>query len=304
MPIPERQLNTWSNQGAVQTSASTHKSVESCIKKVNWNDDVNYVTYLQGSYPNYTNIYGNSDVDLVVEFTSIFSKNLSALTESQKEEYRTNHNPAKYSLSTFKESVVLQLKSCYGDSNVVVGNKAILVKGDGSRLDCDVVVCNPYRKYISYSSSNENYIEGILFETEHDTPTKTIINYPKVHLKNGSVKNRNENTSGNFKPSVRVLKNMKATMIDRNYITKELAPSYFLECLIYNSQNSNFKQSTYNEIAVSIINQFSADLKNGNMATYLVQNEQRKLFGSEDQQWNIEDATTFVNQLIKFWNEY
>jgi hypothetical protein len=40
------------------------------------------------------------------------------------------------------------------------------------------------------------------------------------------------------------------------------------------------------------------------MATYLVQNEQRKLFGSEDQQWNIEDATTFVNQLIKFWNEY
>jgi hypothetical protein len=97
---------------------------------------------------------------------------------------------------------------------------------------------------------------------------------------------------------------MKATMIDRNYITKELAPSYFLECLIYNSLNSNFRQSTYNGIAVSIINQFSADLKNGNMATYLVQNEQRKLFGSEDQQWNIEDATTFVNQLIKFWNEY
>jgi len=29
-----------------------------------------------------------------------------------------------------------------------------------------------------------------------------------------------------------------------------------------------------------------------------------KLFGSEDQQWNIEDATIFVNQLIKFWNEY
>ena len=304
MPIPERQLNTWSNQGAVQTSATTHKSVESCIKKVNWNDDVNYIIYLQGSYPNYTNIYGNSDVDLVVEFTSIFSKNLSALTESQKEEYRTNHNSAKYSLSAFKESVVFQLKSCYGDSNVVVGNKAILVKGEGARLDCDVVVCNPYRKYISYSTSNENYIEGILFETDHDTPTKTIINYPKVHLKNGSVKNRHENTSGNFKPSVRVLKNMKATMIDRNYITKELAPSYFLECLIYNSQNSNFRQSTYGAIAISIINQFSADLKNGNMANYLVQNEQRKLFGSEDQQWIIEDATTFVNQLIKFWNEY
>ncbi|MGQ3677979.1 nucleotidyltransferase domain-containing protein [Tenacibaculum discolor] len=304
MPIPERQLNTWSNQGAVQSSAATHKSVENCIKKVNWNDDVNYVTYLQGSYPNYTNIYGNSDVDLVVEFRSIFSKNLSALTESQKNEYRAHYKPAKYSLSVFKTSVVKQLKSCYGENNIVVGNKAILVKGDGNRLDCDVVVCNPYRKYISYSSSNENYIEGILFETEHDTPSKTIINYPKVHLKNGSVKNRQENTNGNFKPSVRVLKNIKASMVNKNYITKELAPSYFLECLIYNSKNSNFQQSSYGDIVVSIINQFSTDLRNGNMANYLVQNEQRKLFGSEDQQWNIDDATIFVNQLIKFWNEY
>ena len=304
MPIPERQLHTWSNQGAVQSSAATHKSVENCIKKVNWNDDVNYVTYLQGSYPNFTNIYGNSDVDLVVEFRSIFSKNLSALTESQKEEYKAHYKTAKYSLSSFKASVLKQLQMCYGENNVVLGNKAILVKGDGSRLDCDVLVCNPYRKYISYSSNNENYIEGILFKTEHDKPSKTIINYPKVHLKNGSAKNRHENTNGNFKPSVRVLKNMKARMVEKNYITKELAPSYFLECLIYNSQNTNFRQSSYGDITVSIINQFSTDLKNGNMANYLVQNEQRKLFGSEDQQWNIQDATTFVNQLIRFWNEY
>ena len=132
----------------------------------------------------------------------------------------------------------------------------------------------------------------------------TIINYPKVHLKNGSIKNRQENTNGNFKPSVRVLKNMKVSMVNKGYITKELAPSYFLECLIYNSENSNFQSNTYQQIAVSIINQFSTDLKNGSMANYLVQNEQRNLFGSEEQQWNIEDATTFVNQLIKFWKEY
>ena len=298
------QLNTWSNRGAVQSSAATHKSVESCIKKVNWNDDVNYVTYLQGSYPNYTNIYGNSDVDLIVEFRSLFSKNLTALSPAQKEEFNTNHSDAKYTLAAFKETVVKQLKSCYGDNNVEVGNKAILVKGDGSRLDCDVVVCNPYRKYISYSSTNDDYIEGILFSTENETPNTTIINYPKVHLKNGSIKNQDGNTNGNFKPSVRVLKNMKASMIDKGYILKELAPSYFLECLIYNSKNTNFQNSTYGSIAASIINQFNSDLINGSMANYLVQNEQRKLFGSEDQQWNIEDATTFVNQLIKFWNEY
>jgi hypothetical protein len=228
MAIPERQLETWSHQGAVQSSAETHKSVENCIKKVNWNSDVNYITYLQGSYPNYTNIYGNSDVDLVVEFRSIFSKNLTALTQEQRRQFDTDYEDAKYSLASFKKAVVEQLKECYGDNNVEVGNKAIVVKGNNSRLDCDVVVCNPYRKYNSYSSLNKSdYIEGIIFKTEHDVPQKTIINYPKVHLKNGSIKNRQENTNGNFKPSVRVLKNMKATMVNRGYITKELAPSYF-----------------------------------------------------------------------------
>jgi hypothetical protein len=305
MAIPERQLETWSHQGAVQSSAETHKSVENCIKKVNWNSDVNYITYLQGSYPNYTNIYGNSDVDLVVEFRSIFSKNLTALTQEQRRQFDTDYEDAKYSLASFKKAVVEQLKECYGDNNVEVGNKAIVVKGNNSRLDCDVVVCNPYRKYNSYSSLNKSdYIEGIIFKTEHDVPQKTIINYPKVHLKNGSIKNRQENTNGNFKPSVRVLKNMKATMVNRGYITKELAPSYFLECLMYNSSNSNYRKSTYSDIMIAIINQFYNDNNDGTMATYLVQNEQRKLFGSEDQQWNIADATTFVTQLIKFWNEY
>jgi hypothetical protein len=265
---------------------------------------VKYETYLQGSYPNYTNIYGNSDVDLVVEFRSIFSKNLSSLTESQKQEFDTKYADAKYTLAAFKLAVIEQLKSCFGESNVKVGNKAILVKGDGNRLDCDVIVCNPYRKYISYLPSSENYIEGIIFRTENETPNRDIINYPKIHLKNGSLKNQQENTSGNFKPSVRVLKNMKAAMIDKGYITKTLAPSYFLECLIYNSDNINFRKNSFSEIAISIINQFSNDVNNGKMANYLVQNEQSKLFGTNDQQWNIDDATIFVNQLIKFWNEY
>jgi hypothetical protein len=305
MAITERQLQTWSNQGAVQTSAATHKSVESCIKKVNWNDDVNYVTYLQGSYPNYTNIYGNSDVDLVVEFRSIFSKDLSALTSNQREQFDSNYSDAKYSLAAFKTSVVKQLKLCYGESSVKVDNKAIVVSGDGSsRLDCDVLVCNPYRKYKSYSTASDDYIEGIVFNTEHYTPKKTIINYPKIHLKNGSSKNSKENTNGNFKPSVRVLKNMKAAMVNKGYITKGLAPSYFLECLVYNSNNSNFLKSTFGEITVAIINQFHNDNKDGTMASYLVQNEQRKLFGNDEQQWSITDATKFVTQLIKFWNEY
>lgn len=304
MAIPERQLEIWSNQGAVQTSVNTHKSVTNCIEKVNWNSEVNYETYLQGSYPNYTNIYGNSDVDLVVEFRSIFSKNLTKLTESQKVVFDTKYADAKYSLSEFKLAVIKQLKLCFGDSNVVVGNKAILIKGDSNRLDCDVIVCNSYRKYISYLPYKEEYIEGIIFRTEKEIPNRDIINYPKIHLKNGSVKNQQEKTNGNFKPTVRVLKNIKASMVQKGYILKTLAPSYFLECLIYNSDDINFRQGSYQEIVDSIINQFHDDIQNGKMIYYLFQNEQDKLFGTTDQQWNIDDATLFVNQLIKFWKEY
>ena len=272
MAIPEKQLLTWSHQGAVQSSALTHKSVTNCIDKNIWNDDVRYVTYLQGSYPNSTNIYGNSDVDLVVEFRSLFSKDLSALTDAQKNQFNSDYSNAKYTLAAFKKSVIEQLQRCYGENNIVVGNKAILVKGNNSRLDCDVIVCNPYRKYISYSPNPESYIEGIIFKAEEtNTP---IINYPKVHLKNGSIKNKQNNTRGNFKPIVRVLKNIKASMVDNGYITKTLAPSYFLECLIYNSDNENFKSHSYSEIVISIINQFYTDLNNGNMEKYLVQNEQ------------------------------
>src|SRR6218665_2121528 len=125
MAIPESQLEIWSHQGAVQSSANTHKSVVNCINKISWKSDVRYETYLQGSYPNYTNIYGNSDVDLVVEFRSIFSKNLSALDESQKQAFDVNYSDAKYSLESFKASIVKQLKSCYGEGNVVICNKAI-----------------------------------------------------------------------------------------------------------------------------------------------------------------------------------
>jgi hypothetical protein len=304
MAIPESQLRTWSNQGATVTSASTHKTVENCIKGHNWNDDVRFITYLQGSYPNYTNIYGNSDVDLIVEFRSIFSKNLTKLTEEQRSIYKSKYDKAKYSLAAFKTAIIKRLNKCFDEKNVIVGDKAILVKGGGStgRLDCDVLVCNPYRNYNSITETSDDYIEGILFETEETK--ERIINYPKVHLNNGANKNTATRANGNYKPTIRVLKNIKAAMVNKGYIVKETAPSYFLECLLYNSLDSNYRNSTYQSIALAILNQFKNDLENGDMENYLVQNEQRKLFGTETQQWNIGDATTFVRQIIKYWNEF
>jgi tRNA nucleotidyltransferase (CCA-adding enzyme) len=67
MPIPFSRLNTWSNQGATTTSSTAYNSVRTALLKstsplANRGVDI----FLQGSYANATNIYGDSDIDVVV----------------------------------------------------------------------------------------------------------------------------------------------------------------------------------------------------------------------------------------------
>src|SRR6266566_4716777 len=82
MAISGTQLSTWSNQGATTSSQATYTSIKAAIDQHKWPDGMKYVVYLQGSYPNFTNIRGNSDVDIVVEMTSMF---FSDLTEEEKQ---------------------------------------------------------------------------------------------------------------------------------------------------------------------------------------------------------------------------
>ena len=84
MPIPESQLKTWSHRGAVRTAKQTHESIRKALEAYNWPSEAQYEVYLQGSYKNYTNIRGDSDVDVVVQLNSTFSHNLS---EDQKRQF-------------------------------------------------------------------------------------------------------------------------------------------------------------------------------------------------------------------------
>lgn len=82
MSIPESQLITWTNQGSVTNSAITHNVLRNALARHNWSSVMRYTDYLQGSYANTTNIRGESDVDIVIECTSIYNDNLS---ESEQE---------------------------------------------------------------------------------------------------------------------------------------------------------------------------------------------------------------------------
>lgn len=114
MAIPESQLETWSKQGAVAQSRDTYGSIKSALEDAN----APYATkdfnvFLQGSYCNYTNVYAESDVDIVIRCDDFFSFDLDDLTSVAKSEFHKAFPAATYGLSDFKNDVATQLKKKY-----------------------------------------------------------------------------------------------------------------------------------------------------------------------------------------------
>ena len=71
-------------------------------------------------------------------------------------------------------------------------------------------------------ASDETHYEGITFWGRHDH--LQVVNYPKLHYDNGVVKNRS--TAGEYKPSVRMLKNARRYLVEHGDIDRTLAPWY------------------------------------------------------------------------------
>jgi hypothetical protein len=284
MPLTESQLEVWANQGAVVLAKQTHESIRYALNRNDWPQDVKYDIYLQGSYKNDTNIRGDSDVDVVVELTSAFYSNLT------EEEKRTlNLTPANYSCSDFTHDVLERLTAYYGDVNIKRGNKCINLVPNTNRLPADIVVCEKYRWY-----SNLTIVaEGITFWTHGNN--SPIISYPEIHTE--KLTSKNGATNGLFKPSVRMFKNARSYLIDKKVIDEKVAPSYLLECLIYNVPNNNFEsnfQNTYRNIVNWLI---SADYSSLTFPSL-----KNSLFGTNDDRWSVDKVTRLLNQLIELWN--
>jgi len=298
MGFSETQLSIWSNQGATTSSALTYNSIKTCIDSINWNEDISYNIYLQGSYKNTTNIRGNSDVDIVVEFQSIFYSNNIDLSKEQLEEFNQTYNDGKYALDDFKSSIIEKLKDYYGKENIKEGDKSIKIIGQNGRLDADIVCCAEYRRYSSFSLKNQiDYNRGIVFWAS-DTKNK-VVNFPIIHFKNGALKNTQ--SSGNYKSTTRIIKNMRLKLVELNLINKDLAPSYFLECLLFNLPANCFQESSNQKNILSILNHLN-DKTDIEVESFYCQHRITKLFGGSDQQWNMESFKIFRKRLIEYWN--
>jgi len=236
--IPEAQLNTWTGVGSVQQSSATYQS----IKNVLDHSDAPYAgrrvdSFLQGSYYNDTNIYGDSDVDIGLRTRSLFHYNIDALPEPQKAEFkRVFPTAAEYDLAAFKKDVVAWLNKNYGGDLDTSGKKALRLKPNGNRRSADVLLVAPHKRYTRYiSEQDRDFVEGVMFFTSSGT---SIINYPKQHSDN--MTSKHQATNNQLKPTVRIFKNIRNKMVEKGMIKPGTAPSYFIEGMLHNVPAEQF----------------------------------------------------------------
>jgi len=287
MPIPEAQLERWSHQGAVTTAKQTHESIRNALNQYEWPRGVNFEVYLQGSYKNDTNIRGDSDVDVVAQLNSTFSSNL---TEDQKRAF--GFTKAGYGWQEFRADVLEALRGYYSYSQVQEGRKSIKVTTPCLRADDDV--CIQRREYAQPPRSHDNFVEGMTFYVPGED--RWVINYPKLHYDNGVKKHQATNSL--YKPTVRLFKNARTYLIDRGD-PKDLAPSYFLECLIYNVPNVHYNGG-FQDIFCNVVNW----LLKADLDRLVCQNDQLKLFGTQPEQWSNDKAKRFLQSMVNLWKNW
>jgi hypothetical protein len=296
MAIPEANLTTMAAIGAQTTSKETYATVKLALEaKDTGYASKNYNVFLQGSYGNDTNIFKESDVDVVICLDSIFTYDLSNLPPEQKQKFTAVHGAAPYTHKHFREDVLAALYARFG-GHVKPGTKAVMIEPLHKRRKADVLVATQHRKYNRYgSATDQSFVKGISF---HKSDGKRVANYPKQHRENLITKNQATNEW--FKHLVRIFKNARQQLIDQDVIEKGVAPSYYLEGLLYNVPDEMFGTSYANSMVKCINWLLEADRKK-----FLCANEQYMLLdGDSDVTWNSDDCDAYLSGLVALWNDW
>lgn len=295
MAIPESQLDTWSHQGSISQSCATYATVKRSLEASDSKyADKSCEIILQGSYGNDTNIYAESDVDVVIRLDSVYYYDTSALTPAELTVFNASFSPGTYPYATYKADVITALQKSFGAADVSLGNKAVRIKASGSRRSADVLVACEFRRYLS-GSPFLRYESGVCF---FDSAGNQIVNYPKQHSINCTSKHQATNQW--FKPMVRVLKNMRTKLVETGAIKAGSAPSYFLEGLLYNVPAHKFGMS-YSKTFLAAVNWILSAERNelvcANEQYYLVRD-------SFSTCWPCANCDQFVNKVVELWNNW
>lgn len=305
MGIPTSQLERWTSYetAAISSAQDTHEHIRDNLEASSscLNDrDIEFDTLLQGSYANDTIIRDSSDVDILVRLRDPFKANKDELSDSEIDQfYQRGHYKARedYDYTAFRTDVLNELEDIYGQTAVNEGNNAIEVEASTLPLDADVVPVQEYRYYNQYSGydNDYDYIEGIIFWPQDGG---SIRNYPEQHMSKATSKH--QNTSNRYKPTVRMFKNARNRMDENSIFDKGDAPSYYIECLLWNVPNHVIDTNKLRTRYTEVVDYLSDD----DFEDYRQQHDLLDLFGFGKTKWSTSDANSFVDGLADLWETW
>src|SRR3569833_1768464 len=224
--IAESQLDIWASHGPTPQFTDTYSRIRNNLLDAAAPYQLaDTEVFLQGSYKNDTNVYGDSDVDIVLCHNGAYYRDLSRLSPEARRAYDIGTGGAvTYGYADFKRDAAAYIQQLYKSMNARA--KAIYIPGGNSgRRNADILIASQFRRYYEFKSlQSQRYDEGVCFFTPNGS---MIENFPKLHSDNYTTKH--QNTQSYFKPMVRIFKNMRNTMIAKGLLADRVAPSYFIE---------------------------------------------------------------------------
>ena len=279
MPIPERTLSRWSHHRAATAFTQAHLPIRAALDAYSWPSNIKYEVFLQGSYKNDTNLGGDSDVDVVVRLNQRLRPRVAELPGKKLQE-DTSHQGAYRRWKSFRDHALKAMRARF-ENAAESGRKTLKIPKGKIPADADLVVTLRYREGIAFYLSDEG---------------RWVVSFPQQHHEQGQ--NKEEATDGRFKRTVRMFKAARNRLVEKKALTKSDAPSYFVECLLYNVPDDLFvpKLAPRYEAIVDW-------LKTATLNDFKCQNDRVDLFGPGKEQWSQKKARAFVRALQELWEE-
>ncbi len=297
MAIPERQLETWTSQGSVTQSSNTYNTIKRVLEDQSTPYfGKKYSVFLQGSYGNDTNIYAESDVDIVIQLDDCWQSDLSRISDEEKTAYRNAYVDATYTHRDFKRDVLKVLSDVYGN-DVKAGDKAIAIAASGNRRKADVIAAIQFRRYYKFRGIyDQNFTPGMCF---YNATGEQIANYPKDHSEN--LTRKHQSTGNLLKLTTRMFKNLRGKLVDDGKLKAGVAPSYFIEGLLYNVPDSKFSNNRQDTFAACM--RWLQD--DADKSKLLCANEQYYLlWDNSHTAWPKANYETFLSAATDLWNNW
>lgn len=285
----ESVFTTWS-QGPGRTEQERVENAERQIKQAIQASDKlknrNIRVFAQGSYRNRVNVRKDSDVDIgVLCFDTYFPEYPD---DNVKMELDKSFVPATYGYATFKNELEEALVSRFGRESVKRGSKAFDIKANTYRIESDVAAFFEHRRYVTTTY----YHSGVeMIPDDYDPPR--VRNWPEQHYQNGVSKN--DSTSRKYKRVVRILKNLSNEMASNGIQSAKGAPSFLIECLVFNASTSCFEYQTFKQTVRAVIAELFNNTLSYDMCSEWGEVSELKYLFRGSQPWTRESAHQFLS---------